>query len=154
HVVVGYVLGLACNEVALTHDEVDETGEYGYANAPNPYFGYEFSTEADRQATMRAACVSCCGGLAAEHVLFGVPLSTDNKNAAHHIQNIMDQMRAGTRIRGNRGGYIDDDAPWRYIRRLLVRAKKLVQRNREPIQRLAEVLVKKNRLGRDEVERL
>jgi ATP-dependent Zn protease len=154
HVVVGYVLGLACNEVALTHDEVEETGAYGHATGPNPASGYEFLSMRERQETLRAKCTACCAGLAAEHVFCDVPLSTDNENAQDDFQNIIECERNGLRIRGKRNGFIGDDATWHCIDLRLIEAKKLVKRHRNPIQRLADALVERKKLDQDEVERL
>src|SRR5262245_36711968 len=95
HVVVGHALGLAVKAVALTHHEVDKTGIYGLATGPNPMYGYDYSTERDRQEGMKAEAVTCCAGLAAEHVFFGVPLDTDNENASGDIENIFDLLSAG-----------------------------------------------------------
>jgi ATP-dependent Zn protease len=155
HVVVGYVLGLACNGVALTHHEVEETGAYGYAVSPNPEFGYHNNdTRLERQLTLRAQSVASCAGLAAEHVFFGVPLETSNESAQDDFQNVIECESRGLRIRGKRGGYLGDEVTWRYISRLLVEAKKLVKRHRETIQRLADTLLERTRLDGKEVERL
>ena len=118
HVVVGYLLGLACNDVALTHDEVEETHEYGYAISPNPAYGYNHGSRHERQGTLRDQCIACCAGLAAEHVFFKVSLGTDNENSECDFQNIIEYERYGLRIRGKRGGF-SGDATWRYIDRQL-----------------------------------
>src|SRR5262245_41682805 len=154
HAVVAYVLGLGCKDMALTHDEVEETGAYAYVRGPNPLYGYEGTSRSERQATMRAACVACCAGLAAEHVFFDVPLITDNENAQGDFQNIIELESNGLRIRGKRNGFVGDEATWRYIDRLLVKAKKLVKSHRVTIQRLADTLVERKRLSAEEVERL
>lgn len=104
HVVVGYMLGLACKEVALTHHKVDETGRYGYAIGPNPVYGYHHASLKERQQTMRDECVACCAGLAAEHVFFGVPLDIDNEHAQGDFENIIGLESSGMRIRGKRRG--------------------------------------------------
>jgi ATP-dependent Zn protease len=152
HVVVGHALDLACNGVALTHDEADCTDTLGYVDTPNPVFGYEGCSAKERQQTMRAESIACCAGLAAEHVFFGVPLSTDNENAQHDFQNIIDMERHhGLRTGGKRGGFVGDETTWRYIARCLTTAKKLVQRHRDAIQRMADILVVKKRLTTDDV---
>ena len=154
HVVVAYALGLACNEVALTHDDAEETGEYGHSVGPNPQYGYEHSCRREQHQTMRAKCVGCCAGLAAEHVFFDVPLDTDNENALGDFVNIIECERNGLPIRGKRNGFVGNDATWQYIARLLREAKKLVKRHRDTIQRLADTLVEKKQLSGDEVEQL
>src|SRR5918912_1177094 len=40
HAVVAYALGYTSHAVALTHDEVADTGYYGYVTAPHPRFSY------------------------------------------------------------------------------------------------------------------
>jgi len=148
HVVVGYGLGLACNEVALTpHGQVEEMDEYGHVTHPNPAYGYKHGSLHERQRTLRDACIACCAGLAAEHVFFKVSLGTDNENSECDFQNIIEYERYGLRIRGKRGGYVGDEATWRYIGRQLLKAKKLVQDHRDTIQRVADILVEKKRLS-------
>jgi len=154
HVVVAYVLGLDCKEVALTHHEVEETGAYGYAAGPNPAYGYEHGSWRERQATLRDECIACCAGLAAEHVFFGVPLNTDNENTQGDFRNIMEMERNGLRIGGKRNGFIGDETTWDFIQRQLVKAKKQVIRHRDTIERLADTLVKQKKLSREEVKRL
>jgi ATP-dependent Zn protease len=154
HVVVAYLLGLACNEVALTHDEVEKTDKYGHVFHPHPAFGYEYGSLHERQGILRDQSIACCAGLAAEHVFFGVPLDTDNENSQFDFQNIIEYEREGLRIRGKRGGFIGDDATWRYISRQLVKAKKLVKDYRDTIQRLADILVERKKLSSEEVKEL
>ena len=150
HVVVTFVLGLACNEVALTDDE----SVYGYMTGPNPMYGYRLGSLRERKETMRAKCVACCAGLAAEHVFFGVPLDTNNENAQADFENIIECERHGLRTRRKQHGFVGDDVTWQYISRLLREAKKLVQCHRDTIQRLADVLVERRHLSGEEVERL
>ena len=154
HVVVGYVLGLTCNEVALTHEEVEKTNSYGYQTGPNPMFGYEVDSLRERNSIMRAECVSSCAGIAAEHVFFDIPLNTDNENAQGDFQNVIECERQGLRTRRYQGGYIGDDVTWGYISRLLREAKKLVQCYSDTIQRFADTLIKKKKLSGEEVEQL
>jgi ATP-dependent Zn protease len=154
HVVVAHVLGLACKDVALTHYEVEETGAYGYANGPNPAYGYEHASKRERQETMRAEAIACCAGLAAEHVFFGVALSTDNENAQGDFRNIIQLEGDGLRIRSKSGGTVGDGATWCYISGLLIEARRLVERHRDAIHRLADILVEKNTIGGEEVGRL
>jgi len=118
HVVVGYLLGLACNDVALTHDEVEETDTYGYVTHLNPAYSYEHGSLHEGQRALHDECIACCAGLAAEHVFFGVSLDTDNENSECDFQNIIEYERYGLRIRGKRGGF-SGDATWRYIDRQL-----------------------------------
>jgi ATP-dependent Zn protease len=113
HVVVGYSLGLACNEVALT-PETEEEGTCGYVMSPNPMYGYRHGSQRERQATLRDACIACCGGLAAEHVFYGVPLDIEHESAQHDFRNIIEFERNGLRIK--RGGWVGDDKTWRYIK--------------------------------------
>ena len=155
HAVVAYVLGLACKELALTHDQVAETGAYGYATGPNPVYGYSHGSERDRQTAMRDECVACCGGLAAEHVLFGVPLSTENENAQADFRNILQFERDGLRVPGKKwGGSVGDDDTWRYIDRSLLKARRLVLRHQDAIEQLAKRLVDRRRLDGDVVKQL
>lgn len=154
HAVVGYVLKLPYEELALTHDTVDESGAYGHAISPNPQYGYEHASRRERNKAMRDACTACCAGLAAEHVFFGVPLSTDNKYAQGDFSNIIELERDGLRIPRKSGGTVGDEETWRYISRLLLKAKKLVNRHRNEIQLLADALVKARKLSKDDVARL
>ena len=152
HVVVGYLLGLACNGVALTHDEVEETDTYGYVTHLNPAYSYEHGSLHERQRALHDECIACCPGLAAEHVFFGVSLDTDNENSECDFQSIIEYERNGLRIRGKRGGFSGDDATWRYIDRQLLKARKLVKRHRDTIQRMADILIKRKKLSAEEVE--
>lgn len=154
HVVVAYVLGLACNGVALTHEEAEETGSYGHVTRPNPAFGYEISSERDRRAVLRKQCISCCAGLAAVHVFFQVALDLDNENAQGDFQNIIEMEQNGMRIPGKRNGFVGDDATWHYISRRLIDARRLVKRHRGVIERLAKTLVEKKRMNGEEVAKL
>lgn len=154
HVVVAYALGLACKEVALTHDDVEETGQYGRAVGPNPQYGYGHGSQREQQETMRLECVACCAGLAAEHVFYSVPLDIENESAQGDFLNIIECERNGLRTRRGCSGFVGDDATWRFIARLLREAKKLVRRHCDTIQRLADTLVEKKQLSGDEVEQL
>ena len=154
HVVVAYVLGLACDEVALTHDEVKETGAYGFVTSPNPTYGYEVESPKERQKILRDQSISCCAGLAAEHVLLGVPLSTDNENSQSDFQHIIQFEHDGLKIKGKRNGFVGDDATWRFISSLLEEAKELVIQHRDAIQRLADILIECKQLSEEEVTRL
>ncbi len=60
----------------------------------------------------------------------------------------------GMRIPGKRGGYVGDDATWRFIECSLRQAKRMVMRERERIQLVAEELVKRGRLDATEIETL
>jgi len=152
HAVVGYILGLACNELALTHE--GEGCSYSHVAYPNLVCSYEGKSAHERNTTLRAECIASCAGLAAEHVFFGVPLNTDNENAQSDFQNIIKCERSGLRIRGDRGGLIGDDVTLSYIPRGLVEAKRLVKRHRNTIQQLADILVEKKKISGKEVERL
>lgn len=154
HVVVGYVLGLACHEVVLTHHKVKKTGAYGYVISPNHKFGYQAESPRELQRILRDGCIASCAGLAAEHVFFDVPLSIDNENAQCDFENIIQCERDGLKIRGKRQGFVGDDATMGYILRQLKNAEKLVIRHRDVIQRLAEVLVERKRLSEKDVQRL
>lgn len=154
HVVVAHLLGLACNEVALTRDETEETDEYGHVCHPHPAFGYKCSSLRERQGILRDQSIADCAGLAAEHVFFGVPLDAENENSQFDFQNVIQYEREGLRMRRGRGGYIGDDATWRYISRQLAKAKKLVKDHRDTIQRFADTLVERKKLSSEEVKEL
>jgi ATP-dependent Zn protease len=155
HVVVAYVLGLAYKKVALTHDEVEETVKYGHVIGPDPAYEYDHDSLHERRSKVRAKCIACCAGLAAEHVFFAVPLNTDNENAEVDFQNIIEYEWSGElHIRGKHNGFIGDAETWRYISCLLVEAKQLVNRHRGAIQRLADILVERKKLSGEEVEEL
>lgn len=156
HTVIGWTLGLTCDEVALTHHNVKKTGYYGHAVHPYPSYGYENNcSRRELNATLQAECVANCTGLAAEHVFFGVPLCTDNDNARLDFRNIIECERIGLRIRGKpHGCFVGDDHTWGYISRQLLQAKKLVKRNRDTIQRFADILVEKKKLSGEEVKQL
>src|SRR5262245_31031094 len=118
HAVVGYVLGFACNEMALTPEDVEETGAYGYVRSPHPLYGYHRSgSSREDPAKLRDQSIEHCAGLAAEHVFFQVPLNTDNENARSDFQNVLDRERDGMRIPGKRGGFVGDEGTWDYIQR-------------------------------------
>src|SRR5262249_11633575 len=110
HVVVAYVLGLACKEVALTYDEVEETGAYGHSIGPSPEYGYKHCSLHERKTHMRAEYIELCAGLATEHVFFDVPLNTGNENAQCYFQNIIERERNGLRIRGKQNDFVGDVA--------------------------------------------
>jgi ATP-dependent Zn protease len=152
HVVVAHALGLACKDAALTHELVDETGAYGYAEGPNPRFGYHVENERERQAIMRDAAIACCAGLAAEHVFFGVPLDVENENAKGDFDNIIGLQRAGLRIKGSK--VVGNEQAWKYIDKLLGKAVKLVRKRRQEIRRVADSLLENKRLNAVEIERL
>lgn len=155
HVVVGHALGLALHEVALTHDRVDKTGKFGYTCSPNPTCGYHHQNLRDRHSTVRASAVGCLAGLAAEHVFFSVSLDLDNENARQDIDNVLDLIRDGElRDRRRRGGYVGDEVTWAYIQGLAHEAVRLVKRNRQNVQRIAEALLRQKRLTTAKVEAL
>jgi ATP-dependent Zn protease len=155
HVVVAYALGLAVKEVALTHEAADDTGLYGYAIGPNPVHGYNHDSRRECREAVRDECIVCCAGLAAENVFFNVPLSTDNENAQGDFRNIIEfESDSLLHISGKRGGWIGDDATWRYISRRLIDARRLVKRHRHTIQRLAHTLIERKKLNGEEVQRL
>lgn len=150
HVVVEHALGLALHEVVMTHDIVEQTGDYGYCTSPNPAFGYEHASRRERRATVRAAAIGCLAGLAAEHVFYGVPLDLDNENAGHDVQNVLDLVYRDE-LRVPRASYVGDDVTWAYINRLLREAARVVRRHRTEVQRVADELLKRGRLTGDDI---
>jgi len=154
HAVVAYALGYTSNEVVLTHDEVADTGYYGYVTSPHPRYGYAHNSLRDLQTTLRDASIANCAGLAAEHVFFHVPLATDDEGAQRDFRSIIALELQGLKIRRKRGGYIGDEITWRYIERCLHKAKSLVNRHRDAIQHLAHALVEKKKLSGAEVDQL
>jgi hypothetical protein len=154
HAVIAHALGLHKHDIALTHDDAGETGIFGYATGPNPSFGDGCSSETERQLTLRAQCVACCAGLAAEHVFFAVPLSIDNENAQGDFQNIIDMEQSGLRIRGKRDGFVGDHQTWAYIEATLKTAKQLVKVHRSKIERVARAMLASERIVSDELAAL
>lgn len=152
HAVVGYTLGLACNNLTLTHE--GEGDSFIHTAYPNTVCDYEGKSLHERNTNLRAEAIASCAGLAAEHVFFNVPLNIDNENAQSDFQNIIKCERNGLRISGNRGGFTSDDETLSYIPRGLVEAKRLVKRHRKTIRLLADILVEKKKLSAEEVERL
>jgi ATP-dependent Zn protease len=154
HAVIAHALGLATKSLALTHHEADQTGVLGTAEGPRPDFGYDHASLQSRQRAMRDECVAACAGLAAEHVFFGVPLTTENENAQGDFRNIFDLESDGMRIPGKRRGYVGDDATWLFIERSLKKATSLVRSERERIRRVADELLKRGRLEMSELQPL
>jgi len=159
HAVIAHVLGLACKSIALTHDAVDDTGAFGLAVGPNPIYGYRGTSRSERSANARDECVACCAGLAAEHVFFGVLLDAENENAQDDFRNIIILEKSGfLRTRRKYGdGFAGDGVTWKFIKRKLREAHRLVYCHRETIDRLADELLQRGPNGKleaGEVERL
>ncbi len=126
----------------------------GHAIGPHPAYGYVYNSERERQSAMKDECVACCAGLASEHVFFAVPLNTDNENAQGDFDNIMKLEGLGLRIPGKCNGSVGDEMTWGYIARCLKNAKKHVKKHRDVIDRLANVLIERQRLSAEEVGEL
>jgi len=154
HAVADYVLGLRCESVELTHHEVEQVEDHGQVMSANPQYGYKHDSKKAMNDTMRDASIACCAGLAAEHVICGVPLEVDNLNARADFANIIDFELRGMPIPGKRRGCVGDEGTWNYIEKTLRKARTLVPQHQDLIRKLADVLVERKKLSGEEVKLL
>lgn len=143
HAVIARILGLACGDVTIRTDGDDELG---YTVVRNPLKTWHRG-DGQRRPLAEAHCMSLYAGAEAERVILGAADVGDSADRSKATSCLSEIGVPGAR-------YISDDIWQRYEARLRRKARDLVSRHWDKIERVAQELQKHKTLSAERVDAL